>query len=141
LTPAESGQAEKAERFRALHAAEPFVIPNPWDAGSARALEGLGFQALATTSSGFAFTLGRLDGEVTLDEVATHVAAIDAAAALPVSVDLENGYGPEPEAAAHAITRVAEAGAIGGSFTTSRTPSSASRPRWKLRARCRSRSH
>ena len=109
-------QAEKAERFRALHEGEPFVIPNPWDAGSARVLEGLGFEALATTSSGFAFTLGRLDGEVTLDEVATHVAAVDGVTELPVSVDLENGYGPEPEAAARAITRVAEAGAVGGSI-------------------------
>jgi 2-methylisocitrate lyase-like PEP mutase family enzyme len=109
-------QAEKAERFRALHAGEPFVIPNPWDAGSARMLAGLGFQALATTSSGFAFTLGRLDGEVSLDEAVAHVAAIDAATELPLSVDLENGYGSEPEAAALAITRVAEAGAVGGSI-------------------------
>jgi 2-methylisocitrate lyase-like PEP mutase family enzyme len=109
-------QAEKAERFRALHAGEPFVIPNPWDAGSARVLAGLGFQALATTSSGFAFTLGRLDGEVSLDEAVAHVAAIDAATELPLSVDLENGYGSEPEAAALAITRVAKAGAVGGSI-------------------------
>jgi 2-methylisocitrate lyase-like PEP mutase family enzyme len=109
-------QAEKAERFRALHAGEPFVIPNPWDAGSARLLEDLGFEALATTSSGFAYTLGRLDGEVTLEEVAAHVAAVNAATELPVSVDLENGYGPEPEAAAHAIARVADAGAVGGSI-------------------------
>ncbi len=109
-------QAEKAERFRALHSGEPFVIPNPWDAGSARVLEDLGFEALATTSSGFAYTLGRLAGEVTLDEVAAHVASVDAATELPVSVDLENGYGPEPEAAALAITRVAEAGAVGGSI-------------------------
>ena len=109
-------QAEKAERFRALHAGEPFVIPNPWDAGSARLLEDLGFEALATTSSGFAYALGRLDGEVTLEEVAAHVAAVSAATDLPVSVDLENGYGPEPEAAAHAIARVAEAGAVGGSI-------------------------
>ena len=109
-------QAEKAERFRALHAGEPFVIPNPWDAGSARVLEGLGFQALATTSSGFAYALGRLDGEVTLDEVVAHVSSLDAATDLPVSVDLENGYGAEPEAAALAITRVAGAGAVGGSI-------------------------
>jgi 2-methylisocitrate lyase-like PEP mutase family enzyme len=109
-------QAEKAERFRALHAGEPFVIPNPWDAGSARLLAGLGFEALATTSSGFAYALGRLDGEVTLEEVAAHVAAVNAATDLPMSVDLENGYGPEPEAAAHAIARVAEAGAVGGSI-------------------------
>ena len=64
-----STQAERAEAFRALHEGEPFVIPNPWDAGSARVLAGLGFQALATTSSAFAFTLGRSDGEVTLDEL------------------------------------------------------------------------
>ena len=66
-------QEERGLAFRALHEGEPFVIPNPWDAGSARVLEALGFEALATTSSGFAFTLGRLDGQATLDEVATHV--------------------------------------------------------------------
>ena len=109
-------QAEKAERFLALHSAAPFLIPNPWDAGSARMLEALGFEALATTSSGFAFTLGRLDGDVTLDDVVAHTAALAAATDLPVSVDLENGYGPEPEAAALAIARVAEAGAVGGSI-------------------------
>jgi 2-methylisocitrate lyase-like PEP mutase family enzyme len=109
-------QAEKAQAFRALHEGEPFVIPNPWDAGSARMLEALGFEALATTSGGFAFTLGRLDGGVTLDETAAHVQALAAATELPVSVDLENGYGPEPEAAAHAIERVAQAGAVGGSI-------------------------
>ena len=109
-------QAEKAERFLALHEGDPFLIPNPWDAGSARVLAALGFEALATTSSGFAFTLGRLDGNVTLDEVAEHTAALGAATELPVSVDLENGYGPEPEAAARAIRRVAEAGAVGGSI-------------------------
>jgi 2-methylisocitrate lyase-like PEP mutase family enzyme len=109
-------QTQKAEEFQALHAGEPFVIPNPWDAGSARALAALGFKALATTSSGFAFTLGRLDGGVTLDEVLDHARALDEATDLPVSVDLENGYGPEPESAARAITRVAEAGAVGGSI-------------------------
>ena len=109
-------QAEKAADFVALHQGEPFVIPNPWDAGSARVLEALGFRALATTSSGFAFTLGRLDGRVTLDEVVEHTAALDRATELPVSVDLENGYGPDPEHAAAAIARVAEAGAVGGSI-------------------------
>jgi 2-methylisocitrate lyase-like PEP mutase family enzyme len=109
-------QAEKGEAFRALHEGDPFVIPNPWDAGSARMLEALGFKALATTSGGFAFTLGRLDGKVTLAEVAAHVAALTEATQLPVSVDLENGYGPEPEAAARAIERVADAGAVGGSI-------------------------
>jgi 2-methylisocitrate lyase-like PEP mutase family enzyme len=79
-------------------------------------LEGLGFKALATTSSGFAFTLGRPDGGVTLDEVCAHVSALDGATSLPISVDLENGYGPAPEDAATAIRRVAEAGAVGGSI-------------------------
>jgi 2-methylisocitrate lyase-like PEP mutase family enzyme len=111
-----SRQREKAETFRALHAGEPFVIPNPWDAGSAKVLEALGFKALATTSSGFAFTLGRLDGSVTLDELAEHVRALDEASGIPVSVDLENGFGPEPEHAARAIVRAAEAGAVGGSI-------------------------
>ena len=112
----ETTQAEKARAFAALHEGEPFVIPNPWDAGSARVLEGLGFRALATTSSGFAFTLGRLDGDVTLDEVVEHVRAVDRATGLPVSVDLENGYGPEPEQAAAAVTAAAGAGAVGGSI-------------------------
>jgi 2-methylisocitrate lyase-like PEP mutase family enzyme len=108
--------ARKAEAFAALHTGEPFVIPNPWDAGSARVLAALGFKALATTSSGFAFTLGRRDGNVTLDEVVEHAAAIDRATELPVSVDLENGYGSDPGNAALTITRVAEAGAVGGSI-------------------------
>src|SRR5881275_2348886 len=106
----------KAETFQALHAGEPFVIPNPWDAGSAKVLARLGFKALASTSSGFAFTLGRSDGGVTLDEVIAHTVELDRATDLPVSVDLENGYGPRPEDAAQAITRAAEAGAAGGSI-------------------------
>src|SRR5437870_1478810 len=95
-------QEKKAAEFRALHAGEPFVIANPWDAGSARVLAALGFKALASTSSGFAFTLGRLDGNVTLGEVVEHVRALDRATDLPVSVDAENGYGPDPENAARA---------------------------------------
>jgi len=98
--------------LRELHDGPPFVIPNPWDVGSAKVLESLGFPALATTSSGFAWTLGKKDGEATLDEVVEHVRAIAAAVSIPVSVDLENGYGP-PEIA---IRRVAEAGAQGGSI-------------------------
>jgi len=109
-------QEQKAAEFRALHAGDPFVIPNPWDAGSAKVLAGLGFKALATTSSGFAFTLGRADGGVDLDEVVAHVRVLDAATPLPVSVDLENGYGPAPEDAALAIARAAESGAVGGSI-------------------------
>jgi 2-methylisocitrate lyase-like PEP mutase family enzyme len=111
-----SDQRAKGEAFRALHAGEPFVIPNPWDAGSARVMQALGCKALATTSSGFAFTLGRRDGEVTPDEAMAHTASVTAATDVPVSVDLENGYGPEPEDAALAITRVAAAGAVGGSI-------------------------
>ena len=111
-----SRQEEKGSIFRAMHAGDPFVIPNPWDVGSARVLEALGFAALATTSSGFAFTLGVVDGRVSLDQVAQHVAAIDAATDLPVSADLENGFGPDPAEAAEAIRRIAEAGAVGGSI-------------------------
>jgi 2-methylisocitrate lyase-like PEP mutase family enzyme len=106
----------KGQRFRALHEGDPFVIPNPWDAGSAKVLARLGFRALASTSSGFAFTLGRRDGDVTLDEVIAHTAALDRATDLPVAVDLEHGYGPRPEDAALAIERAAEAGAVGGSI-------------------------
>jgi 2-methylisocitrate lyase-like PEP mutase family enzyme len=112
----QSGQDRKGAEFRALHEAEPFIIPNPWDAGSAKVFAGLGFKALATTSAGFAFTLGRVDGGVTLDELAVHVRMVDEATSLPVSVDLENGFGADPEDAARAITRVAEAGAVGGSI-------------------------
>jgi 2-methylisocitrate lyase-like PEP mutase family enzyme len=109
-------QDKKAARLRALHEGDPFLIPNPWDAGSAKVMAALGFEALATTSSGFAFTLGRPDGSVTLDEVVEHTRVLDQSTDLPVSVDLENGYGPSPEDAALAITRAAEAGAVGGSI-------------------------
>jgi 2-methylisocitrate lyase-like PEP mutase family enzyme len=111
-----SRQEQKAAAFEALHAGGAFVIPNPWDAGSARVLAALGFKALATTSSGFAFTLGRVDGRATLDEVVEHAAALDLATDLPLSVDLENGYGPDPESVALAIRRVAEVGAVGASI-------------------------
>jgi 2-methylisocitrate lyase-like PEP mutase family enzyme len=109
-------QHQKGAEFRALHDGDAFVIPNPWDAGSAKVLAGLGFRALASTSSGFAFTLGRLDGTATLDEVVAHTAALDRATSLPVSVDLENGYGRGPQDVARAIARVAEAGAVGASI-------------------------
>jgi 2-methylisocitrate lyase-like PEP mutase family enzyme len=112
----QQAQQHKAEHFRALHEGDAFIIPNPWDAGSARVLAALGFKALASTSSGFAFTLGRLDGTVSLDEVIDHTRVLDQATSLPVSVDLENGYGPDPEDAALAIARAAEAGAVGGSI-------------------------
>jgi 2-methylisocitrate lyase-like PEP mutase family enzyme len=116
LVSSPARQARKAAAFEALHAGGPFVIPNPWDAGSARVLAAHGFKALATTSSGFAFTLGRRDGRVTLDEAVAHAAALDRATELPLSVDLENGYGPDPADAARAIVRAAEAGAVGGSI-------------------------
>lgn len=107
-----SSQRERGERFVALHRGEPFLIPNPWDAGSAKELESLGFEAVTTTSSGFAWTLGRADGQATLDEVVEHVRLLAAAVDVPVAVDLENGYGPTGEA----IRRVAAAGAVGASI-------------------------
>jgi 2-methylisocitrate lyase-like PEP mutase family enzyme len=109
-------QQQKGKTFRALHQGDPFVIPNPWDEGSARELEALGFQALATTSFGFALTLGRRDGELTLDQMAEHARTIASSTTLPLSVDLENGYGERPDDAAAAIARAAEAGAVGGSI-------------------------
>lgn len=111
-----SRQVEKGERLRALHEGEPFLIPNPWDAGTAKVLAGLGFEALATTSSGFAFSLGRPDGEASLDEVIEHTRALALACELPISVDLENGHGPAPADAAAALSRAAAAGAVGGSI-------------------------
>ncbi|HEY0173653.1 MAG TPA: isocitrate lyase/phosphoenolpyruvate mutase family protein [Pyrinomonadaceae bacterium] len=112
-----TSQIERAERFKALHErGGAFVIPNPWDAGSARLLAGLGFEALATTSAGFANSLGRLDGQVTRGEVIEHCRALCAAVALPVSADLENCFADEPEAAAATILAGAEAGLVGGSI-------------------------
>lgn len=109
-------QEELGRRFAALHEEGCFLIPNPWDGGTARVLEALGFEALATTSSGFAFTLGRRDGAVTLDELAEHVDVLVEACDLPISVDLENGYGATPEHAARAVEVVATVGAVGGSI-------------------------
>jgi len=110
-------QKEKAERFKALHEREGiFIIPNPWDIGSARLLAGLGFEALATTSAGFANSLGRLDGEVTLSEVIEHCRDLCAAMDLPVSADLENCFADDPEKAARTILLAAQAGLVGGSI-------------------------
>ncbi len=109
-------QAEKGQRFRKLHEREgAFVIPNPWDAGSARILAHFGFEALATTSAGHAFSVGRLDGALTRDEVLAHTAAIAAATELPVSADLENCFGDDPETVADTIRRAAATGIVGGS--------------------------
>jgi 2-methylisocitrate lyase-like PEP mutase family enzyme len=110
-------QSEKASRFRALHQGpRAFVIPNPWDAGSAKLLAGLGFQALATSSGASAAVLGKRDGEVTRDEALAHARAIDAATELPVSADLEKGFGDAPEAAAETIRLAASVGLVGGSI-------------------------
>src|SRR2546430_3251321 len=106
-------QARKAEAFDALHAGDPFVIPNPWDAGSARLLAALGFKALATTSSGFAGTLGRPDGGVTRDEALAHAASIVAATSLPVSADLEDGFASKPEGVAETVRLAIGAGLAG----------------------------
>ena len=111
-------QQQKAERFQALHQGPLVVIPNPWDAGSARLLAGFGFKALATTSAGLAFALGRRDGEgsVSRDEALRNAADIVAATDLPVSADLENGYGDTPEAAAETTRLAAEVGLVGSSI-------------------------
>jgi 2-methylisocitrate lyase-like PEP mutase family enzyme len=115
-----ASQAEKADRFLALHTRPgAFVIPNPWDAGTARILAGLGFEALTTTSAGLAFTLGRPDGAgvVTRAEALANAKAIVDATELPVAADLENGYGHAPEAAAETIRLAGEAaGLVGGSI-------------------------
>ena len=109
-------QREKAERFKALHEREgAFVIPNPWDVGSARLLAGFGFEALATTSAGFANSLGRLDGQVTRDEVLEHCRSLAAATELPVSADLENCFADDPAGVAETILLGARAGLVGGS--------------------------
>src|SRR5260221_9159889 len=110
-------QTEKAATFRELHAQSgAFIIPNPWDAGTARLLATIGFKALATTSLGLANTLGRADSHVTQDEVIANCRPIAEAADLPVTADLETGSEEEPEAAAEAIRLAAEAGAVGGSI-------------------------
>jgi 2-methylisocitrate lyase-like PEP mutase family enzyme len=112
-------QAQKAAAFRALHGRDgAFIIPNPWDAGTARLLTALGFEALATTSLGFANTLGRADGSgaVSRAEVLANCAEIVGATHLPVSADLENCYAHEPRAAAEMIRLAAEAGVVGGSI-------------------------
>jgi len=110
-------QARKAQAFKALHeGAGIFVIPNPWDAGSAKMLASLGYQALATTSAGYAFSQGKADGALSLDETLANVRAIVAATDLPVAVDLENGFADDPAECAKSLLRAAEAGAVGGSI-------------------------
>ena len=110
-------QAEKAKVFRALHERDgAFIIPNPWDVGSARLLESLGFEALATTSAGFAFSIGKSDGAVGRDTMMAHAAALVAATNLPVSADLENGYADDPARVADTVRLAAELGLAGCSI-------------------------
>jgi 2-methylisocitrate lyase-like PEP mutase family enzyme len=108
---------DRRARFRALHAEERlFVIPNPWDLGSARLLAACGFQALATTSAGFAWSLGKLDQRVTRDELVTHVAGLAAATSLPLNVDSERCYPDDPGGVAETVARLGDAGAAGFSI-------------------------
>jgi len=112
-----TAQSAKATRFLELHRpGNPLLLPNPWDQGSARLLASLGFEALATTSSGFAMTLGQLDGSVSRDEALTHAAAIVAATELPVSADLENGFADDPAGVARTVALAAETGLAGCSL-------------------------
>lgn len=114
---ASQAQLRKAQAFKALHDRQgTFVIPNPWDAGSAKMLASLGYPALATTSAGYAFSQGKADGALSLDETLANVRAIVAATDLPVAVDLENGFADDPVEAAQSLLRAAEAGAVGGSI-------------------------
>ena len=112
-----ASQADRAQAFRALHERPgAFAIPNPWDVGTARILAGLGFEALATTSAGMAFALGRRDGAVGRDEALAHARAVVGATPLPVSADLENGFSDAPEAVAETIRLAAGTGLVGGSI-------------------------
>ena len=119
-----TSQADKARAFRALHEASvPFVIPNPWDIGSARLLEALGFRALATTSAGYAFTLGLPDNAVGREQMIRHLAELAPSTDLPVSADLENGFGDDPETVAETIRMAAATGVVGGSIEDATTRS------------------
>jgi 2-methylisocitrate lyase-like PEP mutase family enzyme len=110
-------QREKAQRFADLHHGErPLLLPNPWDAGSAKLLAEVGFAALATTSAGFAGTLGRLDGAITVEEAITHVATIVAATDLPVNSDFENGFADKPADVADNVARLLDTGLAGFSI-------------------------
>jgi 2-methylisocitrate lyase-like PEP mutase family enzyme len=110
-------QADKGRAFRALHESnELFLMPNPWDVGSARVLEALGFPALATTSFGFAVSRGQIDGQPGRDAVLEHAAALTRATSVPISADLENGFGDSPEDVADTIRLAAAAGLAGGSI-------------------------
>lgn len=110
-------QREKCERFKVLHQGPgAFIIPNPWDAGSARLLESLGFSALATTSAGFAFTLAQSDGQPTLEAKLAHCASLAAATDIPVNADFEDGFADDPETVAANLRRLAKTGVAGASI-------------------------
>jgi len=110
-------QTEKARAFQALHQAEgTFIIPNPWDVGTARLLAHMGFKALASTSMGYAFSIGKRDNTVGRDQIIAHISSIASATDLPLSADLENGFDDAPEAVAGTIRLAAAAGVVGGSI-------------------------
>jgi 2-methylisocitrate lyase-like PEP mutase family enzyme len=110
-------QLEKGKIFRALHERDSvFIIPNPWDVGSARLLAHFGFEALATTSMGYSFSLGRLDGSLDRDETLAYASQIVSATHLPVSADLENGFADAPEIVAETVRLAANVGLVGGSI-------------------------
>jgi 2-methylisocitrate lyase-like PEP mutase family enzyme len=112
-----ASQAEKGTTFRALHQRDrAFIIPNPWDVGTARLLQSLGFEALATTSAGFAFSIGKPDGAVDRDTMLAHAVDLVGSTDLPVSADLENGYGDDPAAVAETVRLAADTGLAGCSI-------------------------
>ncbi len=108
-----TSQADQVAEFRRLHESGCFVMPNPWDLGTARALEQLGFPALATTSAGLAWTLGRPDAQATLPEVLDHLRAVSAAVSVPVNADFEGGYAVDPDAVAANVTLAVDTGIAG----------------------------
>ncbi len=144
--------ADKRATFRKLHEAGCFVIPNPWDVGSAKALQRLGFKAIASTSAGFAWSIGKADNHVTLDEVCEHLTALCTAVDLPVNADFEGGFAHKPEKVAANVARAVKTGIAGLSiedstgdaanrFMSARSRSSASRRRARrsmptIAARC-----
>jgi len=119
MSPSTSSAAEKRRRFHELHRSGCFVIPNPWDAGSARYLQTLGFKALATTSSGFAWTQGRPDAGMSRDAVLEHLRAMVAATELPVNADFESGYARDPDGVAQSVRLAVETGVAGLSIEDS----------------------
>jgi len=119
MTRTNPSTAEKRAAFRALHTQGCFVIPNPWDAGSARYLEGLGYKALATTSSGFAWSHGRADGAIAREQVLAHLRELVAATSLPVNADFENGFGADPQAVGESVRLAVQTGVAGLSIEDS----------------------